>query len=144
MNEGMQNLIEIDELENKVYQYKLKEKKMRQLISNVFWDLKRDINKGMNIEDIYFDVGYMSSLCVIIGKRELGQKINDKFIQQKGRLTLKLEDKHIQLTMDKSLMNYDLILRTNDNGTKYIAFDIFDYDKQQIIKTIKINEGNNE
>ena len=54
-----------------------------------------------------------------------------------------LEDKHIQLTMDKSLMNYDLILRTNDNGTKYIAFDIFDYDKQQIIKTIKINEGNN-
>ena len=36
MNEGMQNLIEIDELENKVYQYKLKEKKMRQLISNVF------------------------------------------------------------------------------------------------------------
>jgi hypothetical protein len=62
MNEGMQNLIEIDELENKVYQYKLKEKKMRQLISNVFWDLKRDINKGMNIEDIYFDVGYMSSL----------------------------------------------------------------------------------
>ena len=53
---------------------------MRQLISNVFWDLKRDINKGMNIEDIYFDVGYMSSLCVMIGKRELGQKINDKFI----------------------------------------------------------------
>ena len=55
-----------------------------------------------------------------------------------------LEDKHIQLTMDKSLMNYDLILRTNNNGTKYIAFDIFDYDKQQIIKTIKINEGNND
>lgn len=80
MNEGMKNLIEIDELENKVYQYKLKEKKMRQLISNVFWDLKRDITKGMNIEDIYFDVGYMSSLCVMIGKRELGQKINDKFI----------------------------------------------------------------
>jgi len=55
-----------------------------------------------------------------------------------------LEDKHIQLTMDKSLMNYDLILRTNNNRTKYIAFDIFDYDKQQIIKTIKINEGNND
>ena len=89
MNEGMQNLIEIDELENKVYQYKLKEKKMRQLISNVFWDLKRDINKGMNIEDIYWDVGYMSSLCVMIGKKELGQKINDKFIQQKGRLIMK-------------------------------------------------------
>lgn len=80
MNEGMQNLIEIDELENKVYQYKLKEKKMRQLISNVFWDLKRDVKMDIDTKDIYFDVGYMSSLCVMIGKKELGQKIHDKFI----------------------------------------------------------------
>lgn len=53
---------------------------------------------------------------------------------------MKLEDKHIQLTLDKSLMNYDLILRANDKGTKYIAFDIFDYDNQQIIKTIKMKK----
>ena len=50
-----------------------------------------------------------------------------------------LEDKHIHLhELDQSLFNYDLVLRTNDNGTKYIAFDLFDYSKQKIISTTKI------
>ena len=57
---------------------------------------------------------------------------------------MQLEDKHIQLTMDKSLMNYDLILRTNDNRTKYIAFDLFDYANQEIVSTTKIEGNNNE
>jgi len=53
-------------------------KEIRKLISNVYWDLKKDAER-MDISDIYFDVGYMSSLCVAIGKVELGQKIHDKF-----------------------------------------------------------------
>ena len=54
-----------------------------------------------------------------------------------------LEDKHIQLDkIDNSLFNYDLILRVNDSCTKYIAFDLFDYSKQKIISTTKINKEN--
>jgi hypothetical protein len=52
---------------------------------------------------------------------------------------LKLEDKHIQLCdVDNSLFNYDLILRVNDNKTKYVAFDLFDYSNQEIVATTKI------
>ena len=49
-----------------------------------------------------------------------------------------LEDKHIQLTQDKSLYDYDLILRTNDEGSKYTSFDIFNYKKQKIIFTYEL------
>ena len=50
-----------------------------------------------------------------------------------------LEDKHIQLCdVDNSLFNYDLILRVNDNKTKYIAFDLFDYANQEIVSTTTI------
>jgi len=51
---------------------------IRKLISRVYWDLKKDAEQ-MDTRDIYFDVGYMSSLCVAIDKVELGQKIHDKF-----------------------------------------------------------------
>jgi hypothetical protein len=54
-----------------------------------------------------------------------------------------LEDRHIQLRLEdateeenKPLMPYDLILRTNDEGTAYTSFDIFNYDKQTPIATI--------
>ena len=53
-------------------------KEIRKLISSVYWDLKKDAEQ-MDTSDIYFDVGYMSSLCVAIDKVELGQKIHDKF-----------------------------------------------------------------
>ena len=56
------------------------EKQIRQLISKVYWDLKRDINKDIDTKDIYFDVGYLSSLCVAIDKINLGQKIHDQFV----------------------------------------------------------------
>ena len=51
---------------------------IRKLISSVYWDLKKDAEQ-MDTSDIYFDVGYMSSLCVAIDEVELGQKIHDKF-----------------------------------------------------------------
>ena len=53
-------------------------KEIRKLISRVYWDLKKDVEQ-MDTKDIYFDVGYMSSLCVAIDKVELCQKIHDKF-----------------------------------------------------------------
>jgi hypothetical protein len=51
-----------------------------------------------------------------------------------------MEDKHIQLDQDKSLYHIDLILRTNDKGNKYVAFDLFDTKKQEIIFTKKLRE----
>jgi len=50
-----------------------------------------------------------------------------------------MEDRHIQLDQDKSLYHIDLILRTDDNG-KYVSFDLFDINKQEIIFTKKLEE----
>jgi hypothetical protein len=40
-----------------------------------------------------------------------------------------MEDKHIQFFLDGK--DYDLILRVNDEGTQYVAFDVFDYEAQE-------------
>jgi len=40
-----------------------------------------------------------------------------------------LEDKHIQFTLEGK--DYDLILRVDDEGLNYVAFDIFDYVTQE-------------
>lgn len=57
-----------------------------------------------------------------------------------------LEDTHIQLELaqateeeNKPLLPFDLILRANEDGTAYTSFDIFNYDQEQIIATIKFN-----
>ena len=54
-----------------------------------------------------------------------------------------LEDKHMQLELEqatdeenKHLLPFDLILRTNDEGTTYTSFDIFNNDTQTPIATI--------
>ena len=49
-----------------------------------------------------------------------------------------LEDKHIQMTSEYPDIDFDIILRVNDNKNKYIAVDIFDYRQQKTLKTIKI------
>ena len=53
------------------------------------------------------------------------------------------EDRHIQLELEqatdeenKTLRAYDLILRTNDEGTAYTSFDIFNVELQKPIATI--------
>ena len=56
------------------------QKEIRRLISRVYWDLKRDIHKDIETKEIYFDVGYISGICVAIGKINLGQKIHDQFV----------------------------------------------------------------
>ena len=60
---------------------------------------------------------------------------------------MKLETKHIQLNHDEfndALLDYDLILRPNDKGTKYIIFDIYDYKNKDYIFSTKINRRSNE
>ena len=47
----------------------MKVKEIRKLIAKVFWDLKRDFYSDMETRDVYYDTGYMVSLCVSIGKK---------------------------------------------------------------------------
>ena len=59
-----------------------------------------------------------------------------------------IEDKHCQIIFENEnnnindiLMNYDLILRTNDKRTKYEYFDIYDYKNQKmLVSGIPINQ----
>ena len=59
-----------------------------------------------------------------------------------------LEDKHCQIILkhedeevNKILMNYDLILRTNNKKNKYQYFDIYDYKNQKmLVDGIPINK----
>ena len=51
-----------------------------------------------------------------------------------------LEDKHCQIILknededtNKILMDFDLILRTNDNRTQYEYFDVYDYKNNQMV-----------
>ena len=50
-----------------------------------------------------------------------------------------LEDKHCQVilkheddTVNNILMDFDIILRTNEKRNKYISFDIYDYKKKRL------------
>lgn len=56
----------------------------------------------------------------------------------------KLEDKHIQLTVKYPEVDFDIILRTNDELTKYVAIDIFDYREQKFLKTINLENAEYE
>ena len=59
-----------------------------------------------------------------------------------------LEDKHCQIILKNEndkvndiLMNYDLILRTNDKRTKYEYFDIYNYkDNKMVVGGVPINK----
>lgn len=51
-----------------------------------------------------------------------------------------LEDKHCQIILkheneevNNLLMNFDIILRTDDKRKKYISFDIYDYKNKDYI-----------
>ena len=53
-----------------------------------------------------------------------------------------LEDKHCQIILknededtNKILMDFDLILRTNDNRTQYEYFDIYNYKSKEMVAT---------
>ena len=57
-----------------------------------------------------------------------------------------LEDRHLQMDLahateeeNKTLRAYDLILRTNDEGTAYTSFDIFNVELQKPICTVKLD-----
>lgn len=46
------------------------------------------------------------------------------------------EDRHIQFCLNGR--DYDLILRVDDDGREFVAFDIFGYVQQEIVLTKQI------
>jgi hypothetical protein len=46
------------------------------------------------------------------------------------------EDRHIQFSLNGQ--DYDLILRVDEEGREFVAFDIFDYDQQETVLTKQI------
>ena len=59
-----------------------------------------------------------------------------------------LEDKHLQINLkddeQKIMLDYDIILRVNDNGTKYSSFDLFDYKNQKYLFNYKLQSKKKE
>tara|TARA_R100000734_G_C3316736_1_gene109367 strand:+ start:1034 stop:1234 length:201 start_codon:yes stop_codon:yes gene_type:complete len=64
-----------------------------------------------------------------------------------------LEDQHCQIILkhendevNNLLMNFDIILRTDDKRKKYISFDIYDYKNKDYIfsHTLKNKEVKND
>ena len=55
---------------------------IRKLIADVYKNLKKDKEhlSENNFEDAYYDVGYMVGLCISIDKKELADKIYERFM----------------------------------------------------------------
>jgi len=56
-----------------------KEELEKQLESTVE-DLKRDADSMDDTREIAFDVGYISALCYVLGKKEIAEEIQDKYM----------------------------------------------------------------
>jgi hypothetical protein len=60
------------------------EKEIRNTIADVYKELNKDyetLTKEGQYDTIAYDVGYINSLCNVLGKQELGQQIYDKFMK---------------------------------------------------------------
>ena len=53
--------------------------KIRLNISRVYWKLKEDFEQ-IEEKELFYDVGLMIGYCYSINKKDLGDKIYDKFI----------------------------------------------------------------
>ena len=60
------------------------EKEIRNTIAEVYKELNKDyetLTEDGQYNTIAYDVGYINSLCNLIGKEELGQQIYNKFMK---------------------------------------------------------------
>jgi len=58
------------------------EKEIRQLLADVLKDLRRDYKEMEDYSNISYDVGYMNSLCCILGKKKLSERISAQFMNE--------------------------------------------------------------
>lgn len=59
-----------------------------------------------------------------------------------------IEDKHCQIILkheddeiNNHLMNFDIILRTDEKRKKYVSFDLYDYKKKDYIFSYTLKES---
>jgi len=60
------------------------EKEIRNTIAEVYKELNKDygtLTEEGQYNTIAYDVGYINSLCNVLGKQELGQQIYNKFMK---------------------------------------------------------------
>ena len=60
------------------------EKEIRNTIAEVYKELNKDyetLAEEGQYNTIAYDVGYINSLCNVLGKQELGQQIYNKFMK---------------------------------------------------------------
>jgi len=60
------------------------EKEIRNTIAEVYKELNKDygtLTEEGQYDSIAYDVGYINSLCNVLGKQELGQQIYNKFMK---------------------------------------------------------------
>jgi len=60
------------------------EKEIRNTIAEVYKELNKDygtLTEEGQYDTIAYDVGYINSLCNVLGKQELGQQIYNKFMK---------------------------------------------------------------
>ena len=60
------------------------EKEIRNTIAEVYKELNKDyktLTEDGQYNTIAYDVGYINSLCNVLGKQELGQQIYNKFMK---------------------------------------------------------------
>jgi len=60
----------------------MNKQEIRKLIASLYKNLKKDHNhlSENNFEDVYYDVGYMVTLCKTINKSYLADKIYERFM----------------------------------------------------------------
>ena len=59
------------------------EERIRNNIASIYWSLKRDYQALLNQGDdreVFYDVGLCVAYCYSIGKKDLADKIYDKFM----------------------------------------------------------------
>ena len=54
-----------------------------------------------------------------------------------------LEDRHLQIDLDdiKELLDYDIIVRANDDGTKYEGFHLYNYKLEKYYGWVSFSDG---
>ena len=62
-----------------------------------------------------------------------------------------IEDKHCQIILkheddeiNNHLMDFDIILRTDEKRKKYVSFDLYDYEKKDYIFSYQLKQGENK
>jgi len=57
-------------------------KEIRKLLAETLKDLRNDCESMEDYSNIAYDVGYMNSLCYVIGKPKLAEMISAKFMNE--------------------------------------------------------------